>query len=158
MLISVLEARLQPFPDYGFPEVRINETWGRVCRGNYSSTVINQKKLFLNKDVVPFCKTIGALDGFVYFAELFPQLDPNIVADKAWLYDVKCKGSEGTIFQCEHGGFSTAGDMDGCTPPVVQCIYNLSCKSTIKCLRKYMILCNFFQTVFESLVFCFKQA
>ena len=129
-MISVTGVRIQPFPHYGFPEVKVNGTWGRICRQNYSSTYISEK-LSLNNAVVPFCKTMAAVDGFVYFAELFPQLDPNIVADKAWLYDVKCKGSEGTIFQCEHGGFSTAGDMDGCTPPVVQCIYNLSCKSLI---------------------------
>ena len=127
-MISETSARIQPFPHYGFPEVKVNGTWGRFCLGNHSSTLTSESILFLKNAVVLFCKTIGALDGFVYFAESFPQLDPNIVADKAWLNDVKCEGSEASIFQCEHGGFSTAEDMNGCTPPVVEYIYNLSCK------------------------------
>ncbi|XP_064600005.1 scavenger receptor cysteine-rich type 1 protein M130-like isoform X2 [Liolophura sinensis] len=78
-----------PVPMSGVVEIRVNDTWGGICRTG-----------FTHKEAGVVCRSLGLSTAGAEVVN--PDIFPTPGDSHIWLGGVKCKGSETSILDCEH--------------------------------------------------------
>lgn len=119
MTVPTVNVRLVPGPSRGRVEVRSNGVWGSVCDDSFDTI-----------DGKVICRMLGFTVATTVFTSSNPgeksaaitSVPPAQTATtstcpfdavpagtgKIWLDDLRCRGSETDIFDCQHAGLGTS--------------------------------------------------